>query len=200
MHFVHMLAIEADDKDHAREQVDTFLAEYGDGKVWDWYEIGGRWDGALDGENILRYSDKPEVFKTAVEDAIKSIDKEFRGLIRKMTGKKTTAAECEAAMPIEVADLTERRRAAERTAEMVSKYDADISKNLAEVAETEDRTRIEPMAAYYLHKISNILSNDYGSDSYFFDIERFSHDPSDLYARIESDPEHQFLVVVDLHN
>lgn len=197
MHFNHILAVVAADENEARDVAGQFLDSYGDGKVWDWYEVGGRWQGSLDGADILKYSDKPEVFKAAVEGAVKGIDREFRSGIRKMTGRVTTAEEIgELEFLGELTSEEQRKGIAERT----TQYDQAISKNLAEVATEEDRNRVDMMAAYYLQKVANILTREYTSDAYFYDTDAYTTDPKYVFERCEKDPDHQFLVSVDLHN
>ena len=50
MHKGVICLTKATDKKEATSNVNNFLESYGDGKVWDWYEIGGRWSGTL-GDN-----------------------------------------------------------------------------------------------------------------------------------------------------
>ena len=47
MHKGVICLTKATDKEDAISNVESFLESYGDGKVWDWYEIGGRWSGTL---------------------------------------------------------------------------------------------------------------------------------------------------------
>jgi hypothetical protein len=47
MHKGVILIVRAADSDDARIAAESFLADYGDGHVWDWYAIGGRWSGTL---------------------------------------------------------------------------------------------------------------------------------------------------------
>jgi hypothetical protein len=47
MHKGVICLTKATDKQDAISNVESFLESYGDGKVWDWYEIGGRWSDTL---------------------------------------------------------------------------------------------------------------------------------------------------------
>ena len=47
MHKGIICLTEANDREEAISKVDNFLEQYGDGDVWDWYVIGGRWSGTL---------------------------------------------------------------------------------------------------------------------------------------------------------
>lgn len=43
MHYLHLIIVKADSKKDAISQVESFLEHYQD-HVYDWYEIGGRWE------------------------------------------------------------------------------------------------------------------------------------------------------------
>jgi hypothetical protein len=48
MHHLTILLVKADDKEEARTKADSFLEPHGEGRIWDWYQVGGRWSGVLD--------------------------------------------------------------------------------------------------------------------------------------------------------
>jgi hypothetical protein len=56
MHKGIILLVKATDREDATEQVREFMEPYGNGKVWDWYVIGGRWS------NILIPTDKAKSY------------------------------------------------------------------------------------------------------------------------------------------
>lgn len=47
MHKGVILLTKASDREEALNKVVEFLEPYGDGDVWDWYQIGGRWQNTL---------------------------------------------------------------------------------------------------------------------------------------------------------
>ena len=47
MHKGVILLCKAEDKHDAISQVNDFMEPYGEGDVWDWFQIGGRWNNAL---------------------------------------------------------------------------------------------------------------------------------------------------------
>lgn len=47
MHKGCIILVKATDKEDALGQVVNFMEPYGDGDVWDWYQIGGRWTNTL---------------------------------------------------------------------------------------------------------------------------------------------------------
>ena len=49
MHKGVILLVKAKSRSDAQTKAEEFLEPYGDSKVWDWYQIGGRWSGTLTG-------------------------------------------------------------------------------------------------------------------------------------------------------
>lgn len=47
MHKGVILLVKADDKEDALQEVENFMEPFGEGQVWDWYQIGGRWNNTL---------------------------------------------------------------------------------------------------------------------------------------------------------
>lgn len=51
MHKGIILLVKCRDKESAFHKVELFMPRYGNGKVWDWWRIGGRWSGTLNKYN-----------------------------------------------------------------------------------------------------------------------------------------------------
>jgi hypothetical protein len=68
MHKGVILLTKAQDKDEALANVSSFLQEYGDGKVWDWFVIGGRWSGTLNPKAKEFFNKAEEHFKLTYPD------------------------------------------------------------------------------------------------------------------------------------
>jgi hypothetical protein len=64
MHKGVILLVKADSKEDALDQVTDFMEPYGEGDVWDWYSIGGRWNNTLAPEELLNQ------FKIKVDNEI----------------------------------------------------------------------------------------------------------------------------------
>ena len=93
MHAAHIIAVEADNADEAMAAVEHALSPYGDGQVWDWFSIGGRWEGSLEGSNVLQCSANPQAFRAAVEEAIQCREAAFRRVQDKVVGRTVTPAD-----------------------------------------------------------------------------------------------------------
>lgn len=53
MHKGVILLVKAEDKDDAISKVNDFMEPYGEGDVWDWFAIGGRWSNTLAPKELL---------------------------------------------------------------------------------------------------------------------------------------------------
>lgn len=53
MHKGVILLVKAESKENALEQVKDFMEPYGEGFVWDWYQIGGRWNNELAPKDLV---------------------------------------------------------------------------------------------------------------------------------------------------
>ena len=52
MHKGVILLVKSENKDNVNGLVEEFMEPYGNGNVWDWYVIGGRWSGTLSGKHF----------------------------------------------------------------------------------------------------------------------------------------------------
>jgi hypothetical protein len=66
MHIGHILLVEAESKEEAKENAQAFVESYVQGGWSDWSEIGGRWEGFFDGEDVLCYSTNPTLFEEKI--------------------------------------------------------------------------------------------------------------------------------------
>ena len=67
MHYLHIISVQADSSEDAVEAAEEALEPYGDGAVWDWYTVGGRWKGFFNEENTLNFAKDPELFIETLE-------------------------------------------------------------------------------------------------------------------------------------
>jgi hypothetical protein len=54
MHKGIIILTKASDRDEAKSNVEEFLEGFGNGDVWDWYSIGGRWNNLLAPKDIVK--------------------------------------------------------------------------------------------------------------------------------------------------
>jgi hypothetical protein len=69
MHYRHLISVQALTETEALELVESAMDPYGMGDVWDYYVIGGRWEGYFGlQKNTLRYSEDPRRFLSELEE------------------------------------------------------------------------------------------------------------------------------------
>jgi hypothetical protein len=200
MHVGHIIAVVAEDQEEAQASAESFLEDYGGGDVWDWYKIGGRWDGMLGGSNFLQASADPEAFKAAVATALDKRDRGFRWMrTQYLIGE----------FKPEDVDWDSQATSGETKEEVAARVEAD-----AKIAGHYERFQavltahslrdlpkhLEDMVGYAMYKIGKLVAGYYSFDSSFYDGEEHSADPDALWKRVEEAPEKQWLVAVDLHN
>jgi len=204
MHIAHIIAVEATNAEEAASAAGEAISDYGDGRVWDWYVVGGRWEGSLEGGNTLQYSANPKAFRKAVENMLQYRDEEFMKLQSKLTGKDVTAEELtnDTVFGIPITDpegaakrVSEDNRRARR--EVGRLFEASSLKEAQHPTDTEYPGR---MVAYYLRKFANCILGEYSFDSRFFDGEEHTTESEGLWVRCDDSPEEQWLVLLDLHN
>ena len=205
MHVVHLIAVEADDEESAVKAAESAISGYGDGDVWDWYVVGGRWEGKLNGKNVLRFTDDKHTFIEAVNGAIESRNYEFRSLRDHLKGAVIKEDDVDDiggfGFPIDdkprVAKLrTEANKGCRRAFNKM--LNCDTVEEFEDSHVKGDSSHF--MLSYYLRKMGQLLGDRYCFDSMFYDSVDYTTSAKHLWGRLETDPEHQWLVVLDLHN
>lgn len=205
MHIVHLIAVEADDDDEAIEAAEAGIEDYGNGDVWDWYQIGGRWEGHLDGENTCCAAKKPQIFTAALDSVAKAQERHFKELQDRFTGRQIVIKDVpDYALGFPISD---KKGCAERISEsnvsmkktfdmMLGAKDLKTWKFLAQGQGADGY-----MLGYYLRQLAKACSGDsYHFDAYFWDTLEYTSWVDATRQRAATNPERQWLVTVDLHN
>jgi hypothetical protein len=202
MHVGHLIAVVAENEEEAQSAAECFLEDNGgNGDVWDWYAIGGRWAEMLDGKTFLQASTDPEAFKAHVNKALDKRDNEFRRLrTQYLTGE----------FKPEDVDWDSQAASGETKEEAAARIETDAKgaghRERFQAVLTAHSLRDLPeevggnMVGFALHRIGELVAGYYSFESFFFDGEEHDADPGALWKRVEEAPEKQWLVVVDLHN
>lgn len=74
----------ATNSDDAIGNVETFLEDYGNGNVFDWYTIGGRWSGALNQKSCIELSSCIDVVKEWKLDMKEESEKYFNLMLKEV--------------------------------------------------------------------------------------------------------------------
>lgn len=85
MHKGIILLVKANSEEDAEDLVVEFLTNYRD-TVYDWYEIGGRWDKLLGNSNIMKLSKCLDIVKDYKKDLQKEIEETWNTLLESKDG------------------------------------------------------------------------------------------------------------------
>lgn len=208
MHKGVIFLTKALDEDEAKQNVDNFMSDYGDGDVWDWYVIGGRWSGTLNAKTEEFFTKSEEHFKSVYPDndhpflttnmvseqkeALEKIWTELGG-----NGLNPYARNTYSSMGYndDIVPLT-------TCIDVVNKW----KKNLNEEAEAlwnkileakEKSTSGEyDMSGYYAKRYAELKYDEFCFESNVFDIENHTNNPE----RALNTPDEYFAVMIDMHN
>ena len=85
MHKGIILLVKTNSAEDAEDLVVEFLTNYRD-TVYDWYEIGGRWDKLLGNSNIMKLSKCLDIVKDYKKDLQKEIEEAWNTLLESKNG------------------------------------------------------------------------------------------------------------------
>ena len=213
MHTVHIIATVGETKEDAYDAAEQGLAHYGDGRVWDWYEMGGRWDGqigascTIEGEpipgvNQLRYSDDPGTFNQTINDAITIRNAGILETFQGIRGDKVSVEE----VPVQFAGVPVADR--EGAALRISKGNARDKKSWDDLLACQTSAELDAlltnghycMTTYRVYGALILLTDQYCFNSGFYDMEDRTGRRCSVDDRKGSDPDNQWITVFDLHN
>lgn len=209
MHKGVICLTQAADRDEAISNVESFLEQYGDGDVWDWYVIGGRWSGTLNAKTKEFFEKAAKLFKDAYpennhdfltqnmvnEQAIPlqkiwedmgqtSKNPYSRDQYKDVTGDDDAVllSDC-----IEVVNEWKKDMNAEAE-EMWAK--------MVEARENEKENPTATMSAYYAGLYRDLKYDSFSFESNVYDIVNHTNNPEEALK----EPEKWFAVMVDMHN
>jgi len=212
MHVLHLIAVEANSEEEAIMEAEAAIDGYGEGRVWDWFEVGGRWSGLFgttsDGKNknVLAYSDDPEQFEESLSRCDASQNREFCETLDKIFGRNIFPEET---YDFFGRDLSQSER--EEMAERVTKTNVATGKafeclrTMSEVP-TKSSFPTQPFSSdpyhlgYLLKKLGMQLTREYDFNAYFWDRIEWTTSTGPARERCEEEPSKQYLVALDLHN
>ena len=190
MHVLQLIAVEAPDADGAVAAAGEFLDPYHD-EVFDYYDIGGRWDGLFDGASTWCAAEDLPRFLDHVDTAVAGRHAAMRDLRRWLVGPDGTG-EVHAPFRSEP-DAGVRARIDAAHVESAALFTEAMS-----VPCPED-PRFE-MLGYRMLNLGRLMAGYYTFESRYFDAVYGSPSPAHVRERVVDDPASQWLVVVDLHN
>ena len=196
MHFIHLIAVEADDASEAVEMAEYAIEGYGNGNVWDWYEVGGRWDGELEGNNTLCYSENSESFTKHIDRCKESRKRELIDILNKLNGTQIGSDDVQDKFGLGIPDP-------EGSVKRINENNEKCATEFQEILKLKDLPSSDTtfsMTGYHLHKLGSLISDYYTGDSYFYDGAYGSPSFEVIAERCKEEPSRQWLVAIDMHN
>jgi hypothetical protein len=213
MHKLVICLTKAQDRDEAKSNVDEFLEQYGNGDVWDWYVIGGRWSGVLNKHNEEFGEKAKELFGTKYPEndgfiSTKMVDENRDGLqaIWESFGATSpnpynrdsysTRNNDDDIMPLsECIDIIKKYyEECGDMKQMANEYWEKMLK--AKSDEDADPNNKMTMSAYYAKTYADCKNDSFSFESTTYNTDEYTNDVS---GALENANEY-FAVVVDLHN
>jgi hypothetical protein len=208
MHYRHVIMVEASSPEDAIEAAEEGIAPYGMGEVWDYYIVGGRWEGNLNGRNVVCLADDQETFMQALIALRAEQQEEFLRLRRRLKGDEPGPPPEWLNNPLETLSesgglVTERTR---RWMEIESVNIARVNglwKTLM-TCENLDAVDGNESGLWDINKFLDLVRGKYTSSSMFFWTNETSARASAAIEYVnkleDKDKARMYLVVMDLHN
>lgn len=207
MHKGVMLLTKASDKEEANSNVREFLEDYGNGNVWDWYVVGGRWSGTLN-EKANEFSELAEAhFKKTypehnhsflttnmIKEQADVLDKIWQEELGQTTTNPYSRSSYEENGDVDdIVPLSE-------CLNVVNKWKRDTTQVANEYWEKMLAAKSEKgghdMSAYYAKRYAEAVYDEFCFDSNVYDIDNQTNNPEDAIKEAGE----YFVVMIDMHN
>jgi len=173
MHTYHRLAVVADNEDEAKSTALQFAEEQG----WsDWCSIVDD-DRVQDMKVATQYADNPEGFNKLIDVACGWTQETI-----------TKAVDLYGDIPL-------------REILTNPKYDfSNFRKPLGNLTEEEREKHLDDgLAIFKITRALKVINKEYDSDTMFYDTVEYTSNPEWVRKRAETDPDKQWIVIVDYH-
>ena len=205
MHKGVILLIKTSDKDEAKDKVQEFMVQYGDGDVWDWYVIGGRWSGTLNSKTKEFFEKAEAHFKATYPerenefistDMVKEQADTLNTIWSEIGGEGSNpysrSSYNDFGYDDDVVPLSE-------CIDVVNEWKKDIEVE-AEVfwdkmLEAKKKEGYD-MSSYYAKRYAEMKYDEFCFESNVYDTELETNDPTQAFENADQ----YFAVMVDMHN
>jgi len=202
MHTLAILLTKATTKDEAKTNINSFMEEYGDGQVWDWFVIGGRWSGQLN-KNNQKFKDtvrERNVFEDNNMISVKDVEDNQEVLqgIWEELGEFSKHPYNRDSYDNRGND--EDIMHATKCEEIIKRHTRDIEKSIEskwqEILSARRRAKDKEMhdsSGYLAREYADLVGDDFSFESTTFDVDAYTNNPP-------KDLTNYYAVVVDMHN
>ena len=175
-----LVAVEASSEEDAKTMVTYNLHNYLPSS-FDYFVIGGRWEGDFDGKNVISFKKKPELFKSELK---RTYDLQTRQM-RKNFGFLNNKPISQSLDPVEETEEDRKVVLPHTIPTHRDQYDFH-----------------ESMKFHYIKKILDLADGEFCTDSYFYDMEYGHALIFKVEERIKDKKiaNKQYLVLVDGHH
>jgi len=207
MHKGVILLVKADDRDDAISQANDFLEPYGDGDVWDWFVIGGRWSGNLNTlsktfyekakvlfEQAYPNEDSPFLSTKMVEEQEQNLHEIWNSIGGKGQNPYSRSSYVSDGFEDDCIPLTDCVPVIQDwKKDMVAEAETTWNKMIAAKSDSADKY---DMSAYYAGVYRDLKYDSFSFESNVYDVVNRTNNPS---TALEN-PEQWWAVQIDMHN
>lgn len=205
MHFRHIIMVTAESEDEAIYEASSSIEPYGEGNVWDYYAVGGRWLGHFNGKNVVGFKDNPTLFMSELHKIQRDQQETFNRYRHRVAGIAPTEA------PSWINDSLEslseahgaRTEKSLRWLEHESEEVRETSRCWTNVLETEQLSDVgDDWRLSEVEQLLDLVRGRYSSNSMFKSSEssRVDRAIKIIEQMTEVERNNLYLVVMDLHN
>jgi len=193
----------AKSRDDAKDNVESFLEPYGEGNVWDWYVIGGRWSGTLNEKNrefekkVKELCPPEQKFGYSVRE-MKEKRESFNELWKKIGGKGLNPYSRDSYMSDGYEDDI---MLASKCKSVLKEWEQDMKEiaekhwknTLKERRKEKADTREFPMSGYHANRYAECVNDSFCFENNVYDTEEDTH-------KLPKTLKGYYAVMVDMHN
>jgi len=206
MHKGVILLVKANDKEDAISKVNDFMEPYGEGDVWDWYKIGGRWNNNLapkdrldqwnkKAQDLLKTEEKGWISQKDVDDNQQTLQDMWEELGLK--GKNPYCNHYKLSSEgneYDVIPLSECVETVKEWLRDIEKEEKELFEKMVEERKKEEAGNKSSMSGYYAGLYKDIKYDNFCFESNVYDI------TEQIGEKIPEDISGYFAVMVDMHN
>ena len=205
MHYRHIIMVTAESEDEAIEEASSSIEPYGEGNVWDYYDVGGRWFGHFNGKNVVGFKDDPALFMSELHKIQRDQQETFNRYRRRVAGIIPTEPPSWINGSLETLSEAHGGRT-EKSIRWLEHESEEVMRTCecwTNVLETEQLSDVEDN--WRLHDVETLLAlvrGRYTSSSMFKSSESARADRAikTIEQMTEVEKNDLYLVVMDLHN
>jgi len=197
MHAHHTLIVRAAGSKAVKKAVNDALEPFGDGDVWDWFEIGGRWKGVV--------IDKDADLPVQVAHELMGEGQVLPDIISWEKYPKTCRWMCQQAMESQQASVEYEKQGLKDWLEKAgyqNVYDVPAPGQRKPKSKEEERQGFGgDMVGHCMHKLGQLLAGYYSFNSHLYDaVNRTPVVLEEAMDEFDKSPEDIWVVSADLHN